>query len=130
MADAERMAAPRSAVTSGNTLFVLPVDGRTSEARRFRDIRNQLVADLGGDDMLGEGQRQLVRRVALLSWQCEMMEARAVVGEPLDLDQYGQLVDRLGRALQRIGLQRVARPAAPGSLEEHFSRPPTFEAAE
>ena len=41
--------------------------------------------------------------------QCENMEARSVGGAEIDLDTYGQLSDRIGRACQRLGLKRVAK---------------------
>src|SRR5262245_32309562 len=93
----------RSAVTNGSALFLDGVDGRSREARRFRDILGEIVGDLGGTDRLSEAQRQLARRCALLSLECEGMEAKAVAGEAIDLDLFGTLVDRLGRAFQRLG---------------------------
>jgi hypothetical protein len=33
------------------------------------------------------------------------LESAAVAGQPFDLDAYGQLTDRLGRAFQRLGLK-------------------------
>ena len=38
---------------------------------------------------------------------------RRVAGEPFDLDAYGQLTDRLGRAFQRLGLTRVMHDVTP-----------------
>jgi hypothetical protein len=103
----------RSRVTNGNELFVEPTDRRTAISRRFRDILSAIVADLGGADRLSEGQRQLARRVALMCVECERMEARSVSGETVDLDMFGQLSDRIGRACQRLGLKRVPREIVP-----------------
>src|SRR3954453_17336871 len=83
----------RSRVTNGSELFVEPTDRRTAISRRFRDILAAIISDLGGSDRLSEGQRQLARRVALMSMQCETMEARFVAGEEIDIDVYGQLSD-------------------------------------
>jgi hypothetical protein len=41
------------------------------------------------------------------------MEADAVSGKAFDVDLYGQLTDRLGRCLQRLGLERKARDVRP-----------------
>jgi hypothetical protein len=41
-------------------------DGRSVTARRFRDLDEDIRADLGGQAHLSEGQRQLVRRAAML----------------------------------------------------------------
>ena len=115
----------RSRVTNGNELFATtePVDGRSMASRRFRDILGQIVADLGGSDRLSEAQRQLCRRVALMCWECERLEARSIAGAQIDLDVFGQLSDRIGRAVQRLGLRRVPRNVTPSPLAEHFSRP-------
>src|SRR4051812_29067936 len=90
----------RSRVTNGNELFATnePIDGRSVASRRFRDILGQLVSDLGGSDRLSEAQRQLCRRVALMCWECEQLEARSIAGEQIDLDMFGQLSDRIATA--------------------------------
>jgi hypothetical protein len=49
----------------------------------------------------------------MLSVECEIMESEAVAGEPFDVETYGQLTDRLGRAFQRLGLQRVMHDVTP-----------------
>ena len=117
----------RSRVTNGATLFNTnePIDGRSQASRRFRDILGQLVADLGGSDRLSESQRLLCRSVALMCWECERLEARSIAGEQIDLDVFGQLSDRIGRAVQRLGIRRVPRNITPSPLAEHFARPAT-----
>lgn len=102
----------RSRLSNGSALHVDAVDGRTREARRFRDLLAEIVNDLGGPDGLSEGQRQLARRCAMISVECERLEARAVAGEPFDAEFYGTLCDRLGRAFARIGLKRSANAAS------------------
>jgi hypothetical protein len=82
----------RSAVTNGTQLFVVDtIDGRSKEARRFRDVLGQIMDDLGGTDHLSEGQKQLARRAALMSVECEKLEAKAVAGEKIDLEAFGKL---------------------------------------
>jgi hypothetical protein len=49
----------------------------------------------------------------MLSVEYEIMESAAVAGQPFDLDAYGQLTDRLGRAFQRLGLKRVMHDVTP-----------------
>jgi hypothetical protein len=44
---------------------------------------------------------------------CERMEGEAAAGNPIDLDAYGTLTDRLGRAFQRLGLRRQPREVGP-----------------
>ena len=110
----------RSRVGNGTRLFVdETVDGRSKEARRFRDVLTEITGDLGGVDHMSEGQKQLARRCALLSVECEKLEAKSVSGEGIDLEAYGKLCDRIGRAFSRLGLKRVAR-AAP-SLADYLA---------
>jgi hypothetical protein len=109
---AEAKPTARSKVSNGKSLFLQP-DGRSRTSRRFRDIAAAIASDLGGVDGLSEGQKQLVRRCALVSVECEKMEARSVEGKEIDLDLFGALTDRLGRCLQRIGLKRVPKLVLP-----------------
>ncbi len=105
----------RSRVSNGNALY-LDGDQRTAAARRFRDVLGEIVSDLGGSETLSEAQRQLARRAATLSVQCEALEAQASKSGLLDaetLETYGQLTDRLGRCFQRLGLKRVAKDLTP-----------------
>jgi hypothetical protein len=108
----------RSRVTNGSKLLPL-ADGRSVTARRFRDVFDAICADLGGVDICSEGQKQLARRAAMLSAECEKLEAQSARGDAeFDLEQYGQMTDRLGRCLARLGLERRQRPVeAPPSLD-------------
>ncbi len=118
--------AARSKITNGSAILD-GADMRGRTARRFRDVLGEIVSDLGGDPaQLSEGQRQLARRCAMLAVECEKIEAHGVAGEAIDLDSYGQLTDRIGRAFQRLGLKRQARDVTP-RLSEYLAsiaRPP------
>ena len=104
----------RSAVSNGTKLFCVDgLDGRSQTARRFRDLVEAIGNDLGGVDHLSEGQKQLIRRAATLSIMAEAMEADAVRNLAFDGEAYGVLCDRLGRCLQRLGLERKARDVTP-----------------
>jgi hypothetical protein len=109
----------RSRVTNGKTLFV-EADQRGPWARRWRDVLAEIISDLGGADILSEGQKQLARRCATIAIACEKMEGQAAEGIEIDLDAYGQLTDRLGRALQRLGLKRQARQVE--TLSDYMAR--------
>ena len=111
----------RSAVTNGKRLHVVKA-GDTAWARRFRDILAEIVDDLGGFDGLSEGQRQLARRCATLAISCEQMEGELVAGRPIDLDFYGKMTDRMGRAFRRLGLSRKKRKEEPTSLRTYLSQ--------
>ena len=118
----ERKPSARSQVSNGSAMFVEPIDGRTRASRRFRDVLAGIVSDLGGADGLSEGQNQLARRCSLIAVECERLEGRAVAGEPIDLELFGMLTDRLGRALQRLGLRRVARDVTSDNPDERLIR--------
>jgi hypothetical protein len=117
-----------SRVTNGSKLFLPGVDGRSAIARRARDIFDAICLDLGGHDQLSEAQTQLVRRAAMISIECEQMEARSAAGEPIDLDLFGKLTDRLGRTLQRLGIKRVPRDVTP-SVADYVAHINADEAA-
>jgi hypothetical protein len=113
----------RSAITN-DPLAIRGVDGRSAEARRYRDVAIALADDLGGQDRLTEPAKILVRHAAALTVQIETLQARIVRGEDVDLEQLTRLSNVLGRTLQRLGLKKP-RPAPSSPLARHFSRPPS-----
>jgi hypothetical protein len=120
----------RSAVTNGRRLHVVR-PGDTVWARRFKDVFAQILNDMGGNDLLSEGQRQLARRCATIAIACERMEGEAAAGNDIDLDIYGALTDRLGRAFNRLGLKRQPRDVTPvPSLTTYLQRRQISGAAE
>jgi len=118
----------RSRVTNRKTHFV-EADGRGPWARRWRDILGEVIADLGGIDILSEGQKQLARRCATISIACERMEGEAAQGNEIDLEVYGTLTDRLGRCFQRLGLKRHARDISPPSVAAYLEHKARLKAA-
>ena len=64
-----------SSVTNGKRLFV-EHRGDTAWARRFRDVLVEIISDLGGLDVLSEGQKQLARRAATLCITCERIRGQ------------------------------------------------------
>jgi hypothetical protein len=58
------------------------LDGRSATARRFRDLVNAFVADMGGLDCCSEIRLGLLRRLAATTVQAEMLEARMVKPGP------------------------------------------------
>jgi hypothetical protein len=108
----------RSAVTNGKRLHVV-APGDTAWARRFRDVLANIASDLGGIDRLSEGQKQIARRCATLAIACEQLEGELAMGKQIDLDLYGTLCDRMGRAFHRLGFKRVPRVITP-TLREYI----------
>jgi hypothetical protein len=108
----ELPARTRSAVSNHSDL--LPgLDGRSATARRFRDLVNAFVADMGGLDRCSEIRLGLVRRLAATTVQAEMLEARMVNGEQIDIATLCTLASTTVRLSQRLGLERRARNMTP-----------------
>jgi hypothetical protein len=55
-----------------------PGDQRGPWARRWRDLLGEIINDLGGADILSEGQKQLARRCATISIACERRAVRSL----------------------------------------------------
>jgi hypothetical protein len=89
------------------------LDGRSSAARRFRDLVNLYVIDMGGLDRCSEIKIGLVRRLAATTVQAEMLEARMVNGEAIDIATLCTLASTTVRISQRLGLERRARDVSP-----------------
>src|SRR5262249_43587214 len=85
----------RSAVTNGKRLHV-PRRGPTAGARGSGAVRAEISGFLGGAKLHRKGRRQPPRRCATISIACERLEGEAAAGEPIDLETYGKLTDRLG----------------------------------
>jgi hypothetical protein len=113
-----REPAQRSRVTNGKSVFVTrKLSGPW--ARRFRDVLAEIINDLGGFDLLSEGQKQLARRATTISIACEQLEGACAQGSDIDLEVYGKLSDRLGRCFGRLGLERRSRDVTP-TLSEYL----------
>lgn len=99
----------RSATSNGNRAFALGGDGRGVWVRRWRDLTDLHIADLGGKSALSEAQLSLCRRAATIEVQLEQLEAAMSEGHAADLDQYGRLTGHLRRILETVGIKRQAR---------------------
>jgi hypothetical protein len=112
---ARRKPEARSRVGNGKVFLPL-TDGRSVTARRFRDIYEDVASDLGGLDQLSEGQKQIIRRAAMLSAESERQEALWANGQTeFDINLYTVMANSLRRLLETVGLERVARPVNDGS---------------
>jgi hypothetical protein len=127
----------RSALTNGKDVLA-EIDGRSSQARRFRDLYALYASDLGGDDAgLSEGQLALVRRTAALTLELERLEtefARNGGATRFQLETYQRATNSLRRLVETLGIARgrIARNVMP-TLDEYLQRKTTtieHEAAE
>jgi hypothetical protein len=99
----------RSAITNGSSILA-NVDARSAWVRRFKDLLHAHQTDLGGDDILSEGQRSILRRAAMLELQCEMLESKFAANggaaTPQELDCYQRSSNSLRRLIESLGLHR------------------------
>lgn len=116
MMSPDSSAVARSAVTNGSR-FLAGVDGRSTWARRARDIVAQLIEDRGGEDRISEAEQLILRRAAVLAVEAERLETQfALAGkasEREDLDLYQRISNSMRRLLESVGLDRVARDVTP-----------------
>jgi hypothetical protein len=109
----QRPATQRSRVTNGK---LLASDGRSLWARRYRDLIEGHLADMGGLDAVSVAEQSLVKRAATLEVELEQLESRFAEMQPADaaqLDLYQRMTNTLRRTLETIGLQRRAKDVTP-----------------
>ena len=120
-----------SKVTSGAEL--LPgIDGRSTTARRYRDLVVHLITDQGGADNISEVRAALIRRFAAAACLAEEIEARVCRNEQIDLDDHAQLVSSLVRLANHLGLERIPRTIgsyAAEILDGSLTTPPSSDAS-
>jgi hypothetical protein len=101
----------RAHITNGNGL--LPgVDKRSLYARRFRDLIELHISDLGGLANCSTAECSLVRRVATIAIELEHLEGRFARAEGATLEElqaYCGASSVLNRLLATIGLRRRPR---------------------
>lgn len=101
----------RSRVSNGSQLLA-GIDGRSAQARRYRDILNSLREHLGGNP--SAAQEVIIRRVATLASWAEAREAAALAGtEELDIGPFITACNSLRRLIQDLGLEALARDITP-----------------
>lgn len=108
----------KAAVTNDNAAIVADVDQRGPFVRRFRDIVREHEVDLGGADRMSEGQKAIVRRLAMCQLLCEWLENKFIQrleehGEMYGanrIDQYRGFTETQRRLIESLGLSRGRTP--------------------
>jgi hypothetical protein len=104
----------RSAIANGK---LLPgIDQRSTWVRRCRELIEDQITDLGGEDNTSTAERSLIRRAATMTVELERLELKfATAGQatPDELDLYVRASGNLRRLLEAIGLKRRARDVTP-----------------
>jgi hypothetical protein len=120
----------RSKVSNSPDLL-LGRDARSVTARRFRDLVGQLLADAGGIENCSVAKILLLRRLAACSVLAEMMEAKAVDGEDVNIGEICTLASTAVRLTARVGLSRHKKNITPrlGAILEEDSANQSEDAA-
>ena len=118
---ADPKAQGRSRMSNGSA--VLPgVDGRSTWARRFRDLIALHSADMGGSEYVTAAEASIIRRAATITVELERLELRFATDEeadPATLDQYQRAANSLRRLLESVDLKRRITDVTP-SLGEYI----------
>jgi hypothetical protein len=122
-----RLPSARNAVSNGSRLHRRGIDGRTRDARRFRDLFESFVDGLGGDGKLTEAERALARTAASLAVKSEAMQAEVAAGGDVDAEQLVRVSNSLSRTLSQ--LRRKHKPDNTLTLADYIARAP-HEASE
>jgi hypothetical protein len=107
----------RSRVSNGSAVLE-GVDGRSVAARRYRDVLEEFIRDIGGDP--SGAQSAIARRAAALCVVCEQAEAEMIAGGELDLAEFTTAANSLRRLLSDLGLERRAKDITP-SLSQYLA---------
>jgi hypothetical protein len=77
------------------------VDGRTSAARRYRDLVDGYLLDAGD---VSSSAQSLARRAASLGIWIEAEEAKLVTGQPVDIGALTTAANAQRRLLENLGI--------------------------
>jgi hypothetical protein len=113
-------AAQRSALTN-NPLWVCGLDGRSAEARRYRDLLRAYSSPLGGLEALGAIDLALVRQAASTSLLSEAQAASLARGESVDAEQAVRVANTLAKLLRQLERRAAALKPRKPTLSEYLA---------
>lgn len=114
----------RSRISNGRAILPF-TDGRSAEARRYRDIIADIVTDKGGIEKCSASLVSLIRRFAAQCVLAEALEARLARGESVDIGAHSQLSSTLVRLSNKIGISRSVK--ATPTLQEYLASRATID---
>ena len=89
------------------------LDGRTRAARQFDAIFAGIASDLGGRECLTTVQFELAQAFAGAAVSVQDLNARLLVGEPIDLSEQAIAISSLVQLVNHIGIGRRSRDVTP-----------------
>jgi len=99
------------------------LDGRTKARKQFDAIADGIAEDLGGSDRLSTVQRHLVEAFAGCAIAVHAINAKLLLGQPIDLAEHSQITSTLVRLASRLGVERVPCAVNPNMLDQYLARP-------
>jgi hypothetical protein len=89
------------------------LDGRTKARKQFDAIAEGIGADLGGSDRLSTVQRHLIEAFCGCAIVQQSINARILLGQPVDITEASSMASTLVRLASRIGLERKPHDVTP-----------------
>jgi hypothetical protein len=89
------------------------IDGRTSVAKAFDKLVDDIHSDLGGREALSAIELALVEAFVGASVTLDQLNAKLLLGEKIDLSQHSQASNAMVRIASRLGLRRRPRDVTP-----------------
>jgi hypothetical protein len=68
---------------------------------------------MGGEDLLSESEKSLIRRASAIECELEQQEGQLSRSEKVDLDAFSRAASHLRRLLETLGLERRPRDVTP-----------------
>jgi hypothetical protein len=96
------------------------LDGRTKARKQFDAVVEGIASDLGGEAHLTTVQRHLVEAFAGCAVVVHDINARLLLGQPIDIGEATQAVSSLVRLASRIGVGRHMRDVT--DLTDHITK--------
>jgi hypothetical protein len=102
-------------------LYGAEVDLRSPYPRRCRDLMVEHINDLGGEENTSVAERSILRRIATITVELEIIEGKFVLANgasATELQLYLSASNTLRRLLESVGLQRRAKLVNAPTLNE------------
>jgi len=93
---------------------------KTAHAARYRDLVNAFLIDAGGIERCSEIKLGLIRRLAAVTVQSELLESRLLNKALTDISELCTLANTVVRLSQRIGIERVAKSIGPPTVDAYL----------
>lgn len=103
-------------------------DRRTRAAKRFASLVKQFSDEIGGASPLSEARMAMVRQLAGVILQAEIMQAAIVRGDTVDAEQLVRVANLQSRLQRQLGIGEGTQSVKPkrtlaDKLAEHGARP-------